>query len=339
VYGILDVDKRIFYSQERNPGRQDALVRQLISKVDVRSRSDGVFLGIINGYQRPYHYFYDKAPFLCNLDPSIISGSKFLSVRDRAFLPASFFGGSDEVIVDDLSEYIDNREGFAIDVGHPYKFEGKIRVNDFFDEKIENIFRSGCVKNETKKNGAPVIWIGVCQEKRRWVEFHDAIRMLINIIIIDFPNVSFIFDGLTRPEYFDEIDFKNIARVKNDSLAVENVVNSFNGIDYVNLVGRTAKEKLAWAFKTDFFISNALTDSMWCSRFAMKSGVCFSSRSSESEVFRQHRHPVAHIFPFEYVHDLGDEGENWSKMDFSIDPSLFVDFTVSRLKESLVKAR
>lgn len=337
LYGIFDIGGRVFYSQERNPGRQDILIRALLAWVDVKRSSHGKFLGIINGYQRPYHYFYDKIPFLYTLESSLLSRITFLTVRDKAFLPASFFGGENEVVVDDLSGYIDNHEGFAIDIGHPYGFNKKSHVNDILDSKIKGAYEVSKVTSLSGVNGGPVIWFGVCQEKRQWVELLDAVKIFIDRISFSFPNALFVFDGLTRPEYVDEVDFIIADRVRRDVQILEKIVSESKLNNYVSLVGKTAKEKLFWAFKTDFFISNALTDSMWCSRFAMKPGVCFSSGSSQSEVLRQHRHPKAHLFPFEHVHDLGDECENWSKMDFSIEPGSFVDFTFSILKESMTR--
>ena len=338
LYGIFDVSGRVFYSQERNADRQEILIRALMARAAIKNVAHGKFLGVINGYQRPYHYFYDKIPFLYTVEPSLLNRTTFLTVRDKAFLPASFWGGGNEVVVDDLSGYIDSREGFAIDIGHPYGFNKKSHVNDVFDTRVKSNFEASEVIDLSGIDGRLVIWFGVCQEKRRWVELLAAVNMLIERVSFFFPDVFFVFDGLTRPEYVDELEFKSVPRVRQDILTLEEIIFESKLVNYISLIGKTAREKLFWAFKTDFFISNALTDSMWCSRFAMKPGVCFSSDSSQSEILRQHRHPKAHLFPFEHVHDLGKEGENWSKMDFSIEPGLFVDFTFSILKESIIRS-
>lgn len=334
LYGILDLQNKVFYSQEFNLSRQTPLIDGIVNEEKLIRPEGKGFLGVINGYQRPYHYFYDKVPFLSLLDPNLIYASTALSIRDKAFLPALVFGFKSEVIVDDLSEYISRNEGFALDIGQPYRYSQKMFINALFEDRIMRSFSNSGGELSSGESPQPVIWLGCCQEKRKWVELYDALELFIDEIRKDFPKSLFIFDGLTRPEYMDENVFKGLKRVRNDVSEIMEFVKKFDDLSFFILAGKSAADKLEWAFRTDFFISNALTDSIWCSRFAKKNGLCFSSRSSQSEVLRQHRHPVATIFPFEKVKDLGPDHENWSKMDFSIDPYDFSKLALSKFKES-----
>lgn len=324
VYSIYDPEENIFFSIEENESRQTKLFRRILFEAKKNDFNDGVFLGVINGYDRPYHYFYDKAPYLLNIGSFDTQNLKILSLRNEAFLKASFFGSKDEIVADSLQEAYQGRSGFYISPGYPLGFKDKVKINDNFDELIKEKF-SGSFSDDFYTNEKPTfIWFGMCSEKRRWVERDAAYKKIILKLVHEVEGVFFIFDGLTRPPYKDVNEFCEMPIVKDEINSIQEFVTSLGEpINYVSLVGSCAEEKLKWAFKTDFFISNALTDSMWCSRFARKPGVCYSSAASYTEIHRQHRHPVSLTISHELIKDTGDKKNNWSKMDFSIDPNVF----------------
>lgn len=343
VYGVFDLDENVFFSVENNPSRQNSLIKNMLAqRVEIDS-SKGRFLGVVNGYDRPYHYFYDKLPYLVDLLDSVPKELKVCSLRGGAFIKSIFLGFENEVIVNSLKEAYEHGEEkfggkvFFIDVGHPLGFKNKDKVNESLDSflrsRVLGSLGGGALHN---KRESLYIWLGMCSEKRQWLERDAAYRDLILRIVRRLKSPFFILDGLTRPAHISEREFFELPFVKKEEESVAQFISDFGGgVSFISLLGATAEEKLKKSFMVDFFISNALTDSIWCSRFAKKPGVCYSSSNSYEEIFRQHRHPNSVLIPQEMVADQ-EEG-NWSKTNFSIAPNIFSEFAFKVFSETVLQ--
>lgn len=104
---------------------------------------------------------------------------------------------------------------------------------------------------------------------------------------------------------------------------------------YIELFGAKAEEKLQWASIADFFVSNALTDSMWCSLFYRLPGVVHYSPLSLKEVLKTQKHYKSYFLPKEIIQSERKEGKPGPWSDYTIDPLLISKICSSGLSSAL----
>lgn len=287
------------------------------------------FLGLIDGYKRPYHYFYDRLACLLSLR-NAFPDVKVFSLVNSSFYPAGYDPGFFSVrSTKDLNSksISTQRLGFFIQ---------SFRFHDYDMEDTRNVLLSNMRHNLISKDlrmlkgsNLLVVWIGLCSEKRSAENVEEIVSRFIVHCLSEAPGyekeILFIFDGLTCPVGVDEDDFKLNCTKEIEFL--EKIRKKVGGFNFLSLIGSKAGEKIQFANCVDFFFSNALTDSIWPSFFGRAPGVAYCSENSDYSV---HLHPKTKILDAELVANTDDGGGNWAKESFS----LSISDSILLLKES-----
>lgn len=279
------------------------------------------FLGVINGYSRPYHYFRDKITTLLFLE-EYLADMPILTLQDQAFLNADLINdGPESLVSGSLNSYIIKHEGFALDPAG--SFSPTYRNNMQF--AAASVRKKICAKFENTElaellaEHSPVIWFGVCSQKRTWLNQTSTVAALIDSIIAIYPNALFIFDGLTAPVGSNEDEFRNtvaVGEVKSLE-AIWKKVKTAAQARYLSLIGAHAEKKIFAGNKVDFFLSSALTDSIWIAHFNRKRGMAYVATVAKTD---EHYHPKTYIVPTKYVRDEESaDSKNWSTVNYYID--------------------
>lgn len=284
------------------------------------------FLGLINGYKRPYHYFYERAPSLYSYLKGVgESKVKIIDREDGAFLSAEKFGVSSGNVIKKCR--LNDLRGVYINPSFPVGFSARTYFwREGFDRWLTEKVRSSNLYDVGKKK--PVIWIGVSQEKRSHRGFEDFVSKFVSLAATKFPDALVLFDGITSTDYY----YNSQGDAYFDTLK-EFVLSKVDvGEDQlVNLSGATSVEKVSAALMVDFFISSALTDSMWCAKYGKKLGLCWTGKNV-NKLKKEHTHPYTFIIPPGRVYSV--EGE-YSLESFVFNPDAAAYFTFEGLNTAL----
>lgn len=253
------------------------------------------FLGAINGYKRPYHYFYDRAP--CLMKMSGIEGFRCIDLTGSAFLSGSLF--SDELSSVIVTKSPNNLPGCFINPVFNFGFSGKDRLRDKFDNWLSSRaeFRESNDIEQKISKSSIVCWVGISQQKRAYSGLLETLHAFMIRVVSSHDNVLFVFDGLTRPYHKSLREYAKYSADEDSFLCSLNEMLASSGIsfDFVSLSGASAESKLIVAKESDFFISSALTDSMWCAKFAKKPGVVYPCDIVKAK--KEHVHPYTFFIP------------------------------------------
>lgn len=277
------------------------------------------FLGVINGYSRPYHYFRDKVTTLLFLE-EYLAGVSVLTLQDRAFLRADLInGGKESMVVGSLNAHLHKHRGFALDPAG--SFSPSYRNN--MDVAAASIWKKVHTKFESSdiatsiEGRSPVVWFGICSQKRIWINQNSTIASIIDAIVDEYPDALFVFDGLTATVGVDESEFRNTAAAA-EIISLEDILSRVSKperVRYLSLIGAHAEKKIFVGSKVDFFLSSALTDSIWVAHFNRKRGLAYLSTVANSD---EHSHPKTYVAPAVYVQDEDSESKNWSTVNYTL---------------------
>lgn len=280
--------------------------------------SPGGFNGFIVSDARPYHYFYDCLTaylFYVNKAPELVEKPVF-SKLGSAFLKTDLLRLYPRPGKHYVSGSGFNNEGFFLYAGR----HGDAAYNNQSSRIFNKVFR-GLFRNDfSLADRSPVIWFGLSEEKRKWAERDSYLESFCRKIAERYKSPLLIFDGLTLPEGVSKEKF--VASLPNNKPLIENLASFFDDAEVVNMAGCTALEKLECAKDVDFYFSNALTDSIWCSKFHGKVGVAISSKESN---VKAHAHPLTFLIDNNFIADITDGGRHFSEIDFSCDPNVVCD--------------
>ncbi len=326
LHSIYLPDENIIFSNAAGRSQIMPMLRSFhrdLSNVDelelIESRRN--FLGVINAYPRPYHYFRDKITTLLFLE-EYLANMPILTVQNQAFLDADLINNGPEYrITGSLNSYVMQHQGFALDPAGP--LSPTYRNNMQF--AAASIRSKVCGKYENSElaelldKQTPIIWFGICSQKRVWLNQNSTIATIIDSIIEEYPDALFIFDGLTAPVGVNEEEYKNTVAA-DEVRNLENIlakVKYSDRVKYVSLVGAHADKKIFAGNKVDYFLSSALTDSIWVAHFNRKRGLAYLATVANSD---EHSHPKTFIVPEEYVQDEENvESKNWSAVNYRVD--------------------
>lgn len=319
-------------------GKKDEKLLSAIEEMINIIEEDFVFLEsprlfLINGYSRPYHYFYDTMQAYKYWNLSIFS--KFVDLKESAFLPSTVFVSEEKTQVveySQLNNYLlsSNAVGFTASSLPSIK---NLNFIESFSDYISSLIDKKYQLPVNMNNNDIIIWIGICQESRIWIEQEAAILKTITKIKSCYKSAFFVFDGLTCPHYLDSEDF--IVHKCNKELTLLNSIvekSGFSKEDYISLIGAKAVEKISISEKITFFISDALTDSIWPATFGKKPGVAYSIDRSRLV----HFHPRTTFIPKEVIKEVGDGTESWARAGFSINPDFFSKFVMEQLEKNMI---
>src|SRR5690606_15239394 len=121
------------------------------------------FLGIINAYPRPYHYFRDKLTILLGYEGAL-KGVPILTLEKEAFLSADIVPEAmEEVVSGELNDYLQDQKGFAIDLGGSFNSDHRQKMF-LATQKMRNYsvakYKEGAEILQPIKGGNPIIWFG-----------------------------------------------------------------------------------------------------------------------------------------------------------------------------------
>ena len=267
---------------------------------------------ICNGYPRPYHYFYDHMPTILK------ALKKNSAVSVVTYGDIAFFSGSEIEKLSGAGCFFDAQ---CVDDRSVIVFPGLERKYAP-DEKVSELKSSllscsnGVLGKAPEVNADFYLWVGVCSEKRVIVNLLEAISFVIDSAIKKYEKIVVFCDGMTRPVSVDRDKFRD-AFCQSEVDMVNELSSCYPGVEVVDLVGAKATDKIECARVVDYFFSNALTDSIWCSTFFDKPGLAYCSPRAELSLFC---HKNTSILSFKGVSSK-KEGANFAYDDLLLNIS------------------
>lgn len=273
-------------------------------------------LGFVNGYSRPYHYFYDRLPYALELNeefPEVpfhdVAGGCYLSLSNRS-----------PVSIEELNQKSFESGGVYL---IPSK-SGRRASGVESSRRILTFCNQSAFKDDSNPSEATsdlstkfVVWIGLCSEKRKWPEREDVVARIVNYISSRKDDAVFLFDGMTSTVE-DDIEVFRREKCGKDLESLATVLQGVDvPVDYIDLIGAGARRKILMSQFVDIFFTGALTDSMWPAHFGRKKGLAYSARIASTVI---HDHPRTCFIPDSMVMDLDDGNENWARKGYSISP-------------------
>jgi len=306
-----------------------------------KTTGDARFVGPIVSYPRPYHFFYDTLPSFYNSIKSVgpTDGYSILSVDEGNFFPVGNLlddsKNSQKSFKDSasLNEYLVDNNLFAVQFGYSDK---RGNIFDPLDKELINYSLRSLSENDKEilagiEGCYPVLWFGICTEKRQWKEQVEGIVKIVNDMSERYPKVAAIFDGITRT-LSESREFVRSSKAQNELNILNEIRSSLcSKVKVIDLIGVTAAEKIAYASVVDFFLTSFLTDSMYVARFAKRAGVAHGANVA---MHADHYHPQTYFIPKNFVRDL-DAGANWACVSYSVDPEVVCRIFKSCFEESL----
>jgi hypothetical protein len=291
------------------------------------SPARSTFLGWIAYHNLPYHYFYDVMPMVhVALTDKEACKYPIVSIRNEAYLKLDDFYDCKLKSLQGESLLLYSEDGFFIRL-LKNNFSKIQNEHNNVDDHIISSITNGRLKYKYNYNIIkPVIWIGIIAGKRTWVEQVNGYALIIRKILKIHKNAFFIFDGMTT---FEGVPKKNY---QEHQTIMEKILSKVSqSINYINLNGAYASEKLYFASMVDFFITDGATASMYVAKFFKKYGVAFLSNHTGLTC---HSHCNTIFYPQNFMHQIGSD-ERWYMANFSMDPKKFAKFVLDKLTSVL----
>lgn len=246
----------------------------------------GCFLALNVSQSRPYHYFYDYFfGFMHLLDESnrsymalSVAGCDFLNLNE--IVPKVLYSSVSSKFINDIC--LDDGS-FTVMPSFQYCVSGNsslfFRYTEFLRNAVERIFI-----HQGKKNSSVsfILWIGISCEKRSWVEQVEGYSNIIRRLRKNNPSIHVLVDGRTFPLTPGVLDRSNKER---EDLLFRQIVDLNPEVDFTNMIGMKAVEKIILAQSVDLFISNYATDSIYPSAICGRPGVVYSPPSIGDQKF------------------------------------------------------
>jgi hypothetical protein len=285
------------------------------------------FLGWMAYQHLPFHYFYDVMPMVhVALTDKEACKYPIVSICNEAYLKLDDFYDCKFQILQRESPLLYSKEGFFVRLLRNNFSKKQNEHNNVYDH-IASFVTHGRLKYEHNCNiTKPVIWIGIIAGKRTWVEQVIGYALIIRKILKLYKSAFFIFDGMTTGEGVHKENYKK------HQVIIEEVLSKVSqSINYINLNGAYASEKLYFANMVDFFITDGATASIYVAKFFKKYGVAFLS---DHTGLTRHSHYNTTFYSQDCVRQIGSN-ERWDKADFSIEPKKFAKFILDKLTSVL----
>jgi len=298
---------------------------------------------LIGGYRRPYHQVYDELPLLSwaldNLNlPAFVN-------RRRSYFPEECFGPTVRTIELSAPE----NQGWKPDVlllpgrstggNRGWRPDGEDTIHGV--ARVTQTLGRRPPTPSALKFGAwaaghfPIIWIGVCDMKQRWIDPLSAISELITSIKSEFPDAGFVFDG--RTALIREKPESVIKRHSADEAALVDKLKSSLQIASASfsLVGCHALDKIQVAEFVDFFVTNVGTDSVWCALFHRKPGLVHYAPEAWKDLRIRAFHPLTVRVPNSII-TAGDNSAVSHRMSYALNSSRFAALALDAIKRTLL---
>lgn len=293
----------------------DLLFAELLVNADLLKKADSTafrFSGYLIGNIRPYHYFYDQLYGLEWIASKGLAGSSvriYQSSGSNFFTVSAAYGFLHADVHEDYSNI--NR---ALLSSREYVLSPSLRFSSVQNEDVlraldlrltEHASRHIQEGQRDSSPTGPMIWVGVCSEKRSWAEAHIGLSQILCRIYEAHPGFVLVLDGWTSTMSSTTESTLNIR--KDQALARKLIRMLPPKLRVINLIGSQAVEKIYWAQKADFFITHYATDTMYVSRISKIPGVTFGSTSTGPSL-NNHVHHRVYKVPQDFVVDLPSSG-------------------------------
>lgn len=273
----------------------------------------------INGVS-PYHFFYDCLPalYIAGQESKLAAVEKYYAINSRCYFNVEKLSGASGML-SSISESELSLQSWGVGfealciAGASYKSLSTAELAHMdrllIDAALADV--SLAARYKSLDSSDLVIWVGISQQKRAWLNQKEALIETILRLSGRYKRLSVIFDGMTT-DVFGSTDDKNFTE---DARVVAEIVDCLPPlVTCYTLVGCGSLEKIYAASKSHFFISNYSTGSMYPARFFGLPGVAHLSSSMLKAVEDMHIHFNTHLVPAEYVVDVPDE--NCNRVDF-----------------------
>lgn len=340
VSAVVFPEENLFV-QYRNSPDDVAVIEAAINNLKLlpsRKDSPARFLGFLFGaHGRPYHQIHDFLPLYCHA--IIETNSSLKLIKNKSFISPEQINKKAEWIILDKKIQAWN-DSFFLLTGSVFENSEEKRFelyNAFeFLNKFTNLIEHDSKKNfdTWKSKHDPVVWIGVCAQKSRFINSIKAISAALTNILSEYPSAGFVVDGLTAPYGFSEDLFsKKKCHGEIDSFDILTEITG-NPSAFFSLIGKHTSLKNYVARRVDFYIGNAGTDSVWPCAAQRKPGLAHSSNSMRKHVHRGYVHPRTFLFPSELTEDI-ETGLVFHHVKYKVDVEKFADLSLKTLKSCL----
>lgn len=290
----------------------------------VTSKGNGNFFGLCLAQSRPYHYIYD---YLFGLSLLLSrSNAKFdvYGVSGFDFFDVSFFencNSYESLANEQLNRKCLSEVGFLVMPCVQYIYSDYDRGLAALSSKLIELSNDLCSSQFSALDVLDadlIIWIGVSNEKRSWIEQLEGFASIILELNRVCKKIGVLVDGRTFPLVPREADLAN--KVREDKLFDE-LVSRCPDVNFFNMIGLQPVEKIYLAQKVDFFISSYATDSIYPSAICGKPGVVYIAPSvGNQRSLHVHRNIIE--VPSSKVKELlpaGGHKASWHETSISMD--------------------
>lgn len=331
ISAIFSFSEGLLLYQTRRPGFYSEAVNHCLDFFKDDIDSDGSWRGcynfylnkyLLNGYPRPHHYFYDRLPEIFNITNH--TNIPLATIGSEAFLGSETLKVDTELYFRNEPALNNYKETNDIVVIHAAN-ETKIKPIDKID-KIRPIFPYVGDPIIDKSKHDIWVWIGLCSEKRGVENIVETVCSLIDFLLreIQDKEITFIFDGMTKTVGANRQDFIS-KYCKSEISHFEEIKKRYRDLNCVSLIGAEAIHKISIGSKTDFFFTNALTDSMWTAGFFETPGLAYYSSRA---LIDAHVHENTIFIPDTCL-EVIPSNINWSQDSLIINEDKFIDFLSS----------
>lgn len=283
----------------------------------------GEFIGFNISQSRPYHYYYD---YLYGLD-KIISSKKLLPCSIYSIEGFDFFDIGilfeqfkySSISNDEINRMTLSQGGFLLMPCIQYcrtKFDPKlIKLSSKLRYAAEN-FRLESQQPFDSSDFDFVIWIGISNEKRSWLEQIEGYSNIICKLNERYSKICVLVDGRTYPLSPREADRANKAR---EDVSFNELKSKNPNTTFINLIGMTSIEKIYFAARIDCFISSYATDSIYPSAICHNLGVVFISPKIQDQRHLHAHHNIIEVASNK-IHDIEpiDSAKSWHETSISM---------------------
>ncbi|WP_236169985.1 hypothetical protein [Pseudomonas parasichuanensis] len=239
------------------------------------------FLGVIASHARPYHFYYDVAAAMSDLNEAGVlkdvaqiiyyPGGDFCSFKSLYALEAT----EQRLAPDELWAQSVAEQGFYFHVGMVFD-NSRLKSTSRFDGEFNAYSRKQLIQQQPSAPAQlltcyPLVWFGITVQKRAWIEQVEAAASLLTALQKTYPDVGVVFDGWTSPLHPTARDLEETAQ---DNRVVEQIVAQLDpGIKVFSVVGADSVQKIFYGKCADVYVGNSATGGLHVARFAGCPGV------------------------------------------------------------------
>lgn len=216
--------------------------------------------GLLFSQIRPYHYMYDQLVTYFRLK-SISPVSQYSFTDESCFY--------NELPDNDILK-IANDDGcylFPCTKGGDYDGQYAEVMHDFLANN----------SHPHQFNSELSLWFGITAQKRSWLEQTEGYCNIVKQLRENYSSITVVIDGWTRFTGGEADSPKNLSRDQAVFDAIAGHLDGIEGIQLVNLIGKSYKEKISYSRGVDYFVANSGTGGMVPMMFTGTQGVIHSN--------------------------------------------------------------